>query len=151
MNGYHFRSLLWLLDPCIFWCCYSFRKLCLCFLLMCLIWLVSYFEVPSNMASVFNTFLTPSCLLYPPLPPHFFSVSFDLLTPCHNIIPNYYLQDAVLLNLFISTDAGHVSRSSSAHHQEHITVHTASGIVNQYCCLLLSWMRWKLHLIHTSS
>ena len=23
------------------------------------------------------------------------------------------------------------------------TVHAASGIVNQYCCLLLSWMRWN--------
>jgi len=32
---------------------------------------------------------------------------------------------------------------SSAHHQEHVTVHTASGIVNQYCCLLLLWMRWN--------
>jgi len=28
----------------------------------------------------------------------------------------------------------HVSGGSSAHHQEHTTVHTASGIVNQYCC-----------------
>jgi hypothetical protein len=37
------------------------------------------------------------------------------------------------LNLFIFTDALHVSGGSSAHHQEHITVHTASGIVNQYC------------------
>jgi len=27
----------------------------------------------------------------------------------------------------------HVSGGSSAHHQEHTTVHTASGIVNQYC------------------
>ena len=36
--------------------------------------------------------------------------------------------------LFISTDALHVSGGSSAHHQEHITVHTASGIVNQCCC-----------------
>jgi len=33
------------------------------------------------------------------------------------------------LNLFISTDALHVSGGSSVHHQEHITVHTASGIV----------------------
>jgi len=33
-------------------------------------------------------------------------------------------------NLFIFTDALHVSGGSSAHHQEHITVHTASGIVN---------------------
>ena len=30
------------------------------------------------------------------------------------------------LDLFISTDALHVSGGSSAHHQEHITVHTAS-------------------------
>ena len=36
--------------------------------------------------------------------------------------------------LFIFTNALHVSGGSSAHHQEHITVHTASGIVNQYCC-----------------
>jgi len=35
------------------------------------------------------------------------------------------------LNLFIFTDALHVSGGSFAHHQEHITVHTASDIVNQ--------------------
>jgi len=33
-------------------------------------------------------------------------------------------------NLFVFTDALQVSDGSSAHHQEHITVHTASGIVN---------------------
>jgi len=33
-------------------------------------------------------------------------------------------------NLFIFTDAVHVSDGSSAHHQEHISVHTASGIVS---------------------
>ena len=38
----------------------------------------------------------------------------------------------------------HVSGGSSTHHQEHITVHSASGIVNQYCCRLVSWMRWNL-------
>ena len=48
-----------------------------------------------------------------------------------------------LFDLFISTDALHVSGGSSAHHQEHITVHTASGIVNQYWYLLLSLMRWN--------
>jgi hypothetical protein len=32
-------------------------------------------------------------------------------------------------NLFIFTIAVQVSGGSSAHHQEHITVHTASGIV----------------------
>jgi hypothetical protein len=59
------------------------------------------------------------------------------------MIPNYSQQDAMFLDLFISTDALHVSGSSSAHHQEHITVHTASGIVNQYCCSLLPWKRWN--------
>jgi len=38
------------------------------------------------------------------------------------------------LNLFIFTDVLHVSGGFYAHHQEHVTVHTASGIVNQYCC-----------------
>jgi len=51
-----------------------------------------------------------------------------------NIIPNYSQQDATFLDLFISTDDLHVSGGSSAHHLEHITVHTASGIVNHYCC-----------------
>jgi hypothetical protein len=37
-------------------------------------------------------------------------------------------------NLFLFADALHVSGGSSAHHQEHVTVHTTSGIVNQYCC-----------------
>ena len=41
------------------------------------------------------------------------------------VIPNYNQQDATFLDLFISTDALHVSGGSSAHHQEHITVHTA--------------------------
>jgi len=50
------------------------------------------------------------------------------------LIPNYSQQDGTFLDLFIFTDALHVSGASSAHHQEHITVHTASGIVNQYCC-----------------
>ena len=50
-----------------------------------------------------------------------------------NIIPNYSQQDATFRELFIFTDALHVSVGSCAHHQEHITVHTASGIVNQYC------------------
>ena len=50
------------------------------------------------------------------------------------LIPNYNQQDTTFLNLFISTDALHVSGGYSAHHQEHITVHTPSGTVNQYCC-----------------
>jgi len=57
------------------------------------------------------------------------------------IIPNYNQQVATFLDLFIATHALHVSGGSSANHQGHITVHTASGIVNQYCCLLVSWTR----------
>jgi len=54
-----------------------------------------------------------------------------------NVITNYSQQDATFLEFiyfFIFTDALHVSGGSSAHHQEHITVLTASGIVNQYGC-----------------
>jgi len=40
----------------------------------------------------------------------------------------------LFFNLFIFTDALYVSGDSSAHHQEHVNVHTASGIVNKYCC-----------------
>jgi hypothetical protein len=52
----------------------------------------------------------------------------------HNIIPNYSQQDTTFIDLFIFTDVLHVSGGSSAHHQEHIMVNTASGIVNQYSC-----------------
>jgi len=38
------------------------------------------------------------------------------------------------LNLFIFTNALNILGCFSAHHQEHIIVHTALGIVNQYCC-----------------
>jgi hypothetical protein len=48
-----------------------------------------------------------------------------------NTIPNYGQKEATFLDLFIFTDALHVLGGSSAHHQEHTTVHTASGIVNQ--------------------
>jgi hypothetical protein len=48
------------------------------------------------------------------------------------VIPSYSQQDATFLDLFISKDVLHVSGGSYAHHQEHTTVQTASGIVNQY-------------------
>jgi len=51
-----------------------------------------------------------------------------------NIITNYSQQDATFLVFIYFTDALHVSGGSFAHHQEHITVHAALGIVNQYCC-----------------
>ena len=68
----------------------------------------------------------------------YFGYSFLIfICPCiASIIPNYNQQDATFLDLFISKDVLHVSGGSSAHHQEHITVHTASGIVNNTaaCC-----------------
>jgi hypothetical protein len=47
-----------------------------------------------------------------------------------NIIPNYSQQDSRFLDLFIFTNALQVSGGFYANHQEHITAHTASGIVN---------------------
>ena len=64
------------------------------------------------------------------------NVTRGLLALIQFLIPNYNQQEAIFLDLFISTDALHVSGGSTAHHREHITVHTASGTVNQYCCLL---------------
>jgi len=61
-------------------------------------------------------------------------VKFDIHMSVHrNIIPSYSQQNATFLDLFISKDVLHVSGGSSAHHQEHTTVQTASGNVNQYC------------------
>jgi len=67
---------------------------------------------------------------------YFKKIILIFIYPCIVIyvVPNYSQQDATFLNLFIFTDALHVSGGFSAHHQEHITVHTTSGIVNQHCC-----------------
>jgi hypothetical protein len=65
------------------------------------------------------------------------------------IITNYSQQDTTFLDLIIFTDALHVSGGFSAHHHEHITVHTASGIVNQYCCR--GGDGTQFHLLHGSS
>jgi hypothetical protein len=43
------------------------------------------------------------------------------------LIPNYSQQDATFLDLSNFTEALRVSGGFSAHHQEYITVHTASG------------------------
>ena len=48
-----------------------------------------------------------------------------------NIFPNCNQQEATFLDLFVSADALHVSGGSSAHHQEHKTVRTASSFVNR--------------------
>jgi hypothetical protein len=53
-------------------------------------------------------------------------------------------QDATTLAyLFIPNQALHVSGDVFAHHQEHLTVFTASDINHRYCCQLVSWMRWN--------
>jgi hypothetical protein len=78
----------------------------------------------NNLTLLQFAYKSPSCL----------SHNFDIHTSLHrNIITNYIQQDATFLE-FISTGAVYVSGCSSTHHQEHITIHTASGIVNQYCC-----------------
>jgi len=61
-----------------------------------------------------------------------FSGCLAFTFPCiKNTFPNYNQPDATFLDLFISTYALHVSGGSSAHHQEHRTVHTTSVIVNK--------------------
>ena len=66
-----------------------------------------------------------------PLPVNSLCTNLTFIYPCiANINPNYNQQDAMFIDLFISTDALNVSGGSSFHHQEHTTVHTASGIVN---------------------
>jgi hypothetical protein len=58
-------------------------------------------------------------------------------------------QDATTsVYLFIPNQLYVFSGDVFAHHQEHLTVFTASGIIHHYCCWLVSWMRWKFHLIH---
>ena len=69
-----------------------------------------------------------------------------------NIIPNYSRQDATFLDLFISTDALHVSGGSSSHHQEHVTVHTASVLSNYTAAnCYREWYGTSFHLIHDST
>jgi len=81
---------------------------------------------------------------------YWYNKFLTFICPCFaNIIPNYNQQDATFLNLFISTESLNVSGCPSAHQQEHVTVHTAPGVVNKYCSLLLAWMKWNL--IHGSN
>jgi len=67
--------------------------------------------------------------------------TFDIrMSAHHNIIPSYSQQDATFLDLFIYfliylfLKTIYVFHGFPSHHQEHTTVQTASGIVNQYCC-----------------
>jgi hypothetical protein len=49
------------------------------------------------------------------------------------------------------TDAPHVSGGSSAHHQEHITVYTASGIVKPILLLDATIEEMEFHLLDSRS
>jgi len=73
---------------------------------------------------------------------------FDIHMSVHrNIIPNYSQQDATFLE-FISTDALHISGSSSTHHRGHNCTYSF-----RYCqpILLLAATMDKMELIHGSS
>jgi hypothetical protein len=60
------------------------------------------------------------------------------------IIVNDDQQDATILPYLFIPDHLYMFRAmSSDHHEEHLTVFTASDIVHQYCCRLVSRMRWN--------
>ena len=69
------------------------------------------------------------------------------------MIPNYSQQDATVFYLFNSIEALHVSGGSSAHHQEHKTVHTALGIVKPILLPAAIVDEMELHaaLLHSST
>jgi hypothetical protein len=45
--------------------------------------------------------------------------------------------------IYYSLSAQHVSGDVFAHHQEHLTVFTVSGIIHPSSCRLVSWMSWN--------
>ena len=54
--------------------------------------------------------------------------------------------------LFICTQSvPHVSGNVFAHHQEHLTVSTASDIVHLCCCRPVSWTRWNSFYLYPMS
>jgi hypothetical protein len=55
------------------------------------------------------------------------------------------------MQTLIFTDALHVLGGSSAHHQKHITVHTASGIVKPIPVLVATVEEMEIHLFHGSN
>ena len=65
---------------------------------------------------------------------------------CNNSWPNTELMTNMMqiFGLFICTQSVlHVSGDVFVHHQEHLTVFTASNIVHQCCCRPVSWTRWN--------
>ena len=79
-------------------------------------------------------------------------VKFDIRVSVHgNTTTNCIKKDTKFFE-FISTDALHFSGGSSAHHQEHNTVRTASGIVKPILlpAAIVDEMKLEFHLIHDS-
>jgi hypothetical protein len=64
---------------------------------------------------------------------------------CMRLIQTYSLCRlwGVFTLIYYSTSALHVSGNVFAHHQEHLTVFTVSGIVHPSCCQLVSRMSWN--------
>jgi len=70
---------------------------------------------------------------------------------CHvTTIPSYSQKDVTFFDLFISKDALHVSGGSSAHHQEHTTVQTASCIVKPILFLAVTVAEMELRSISST-
>ena len=80
------------------------------------------------------------------------SLYLIFVRPCIiNTFTKYNQRDTAFLNLYISQDSLHVSGRSSCHHQEHKTVHTASGICQTDAATCCYRERDGTHLFHDSS
>ena len=77
--------------------------------------------------------------------------SISSMTPASssqvNIILNDDHQDAIILTYLFIPNQLYMFRAVFVHHQEHLTLFTASYIVHRYCCWLVSWMRWNCSTI----
>jgi uncharacterized protein involved in tolerance to divalent cations len=67
---------------------------------------------------------------------HLYNLTFIIIT---NRMQLYRL-------IYFSLPALHVSGDVLAHHQEHLTVFTLSGIIDPGCCRLVSWMNWNWNM-----
>jgi len=61
------------------------------------------------------------------------SIHRDIIMKATNKMQLYRL-------IYYSQSALHVLGEDFAHHQEHLTVFTASGSIHPSCCQLVSWM-----------
>jgi hypothetical protein len=86
---------------------------------------------------------------------HMLDVNFTFKCPCiTNIFPSYNQQNATFLDLFISTDAPHVSGGSPPIIRSTKLRIQLQVLSTKYFCLLLARMSWnciQFHLILASS